>query len=170
MPTSGTDRRPFQSRPKVPIQKLSPSRSIKNCAILARFLDRAALIHAPVFYGLQAALFNARYRAIKASFQLLYLFFAVIVADFAEQIRAGAADIGVPFGHRADDNRVRDRVCRDDFPVFPAKRRENAEAGVYLNENPVARLVDAREVNALTNCAPSEQDPQDRPSPSGPFR
>ena len=33
--------------------KLSPSRSIKICAILARFLDRAALIHAPRFYGLQ---------------------------------------------------------------------------------------------------------------------
>ena len=27
---AGTDRGPFQSRPKVPIQKLSPSRSIKN--------------------------------------------------------------------------------------------------------------------------------------------
>ena len=77
----------------------------------------------------------------------------LVIADFAEQIRAGAADIGVPFGHRADDNRVRDRVCRDDFPVFPAKRRKNAEAGVYLNENPVARLVDARRGNALTNCA-----------------
>ena len=33
--------------------KLSPSGSIKICAILARFLDRAALIHAPRFYGLQ---------------------------------------------------------------------------------------------------------------------
>lgn len=68
----------------------------------------------------------------------------LVIADFAEQIRAGAADIGVPFGHRADDNRVRDRVRRDDFPVFPAERRENAEAGVHLDENPVARLVDAR--------------------------
>ena len=30
LPTRGTDRGPFLSRPKVPIQKLSPSRSIKN--------------------------------------------------------------------------------------------------------------------------------------------
>ena len=44
---AGTDRGPFQSRSKVPIQKLFPSRSVKTCAILARFLGRAALIHAP---------------------------------------------------------------------------------------------------------------------------
>ena len=44
---AGTDRGPFQSRPKVPIQKLSPSRSVKTGAILARLLGRAARIHAP---------------------------------------------------------------------------------------------------------------------------
>ena len=36
-PTRGTDRGPFQSRPKVPVQKLSPSRSKKT------------VIHAPGF-------------------------------------------------------------------------------------------------------------------------
>ena len=49
---AGTDRRPFQSRPKVPVQKLSPTRSVKN------------VMHAPVFYEFtQQILFDARCRA-----------------------------------------------------------------------------------------------------------
>ncbi|MEF2754539.1 MAG: hypothetical protein U0N25_06490, partial [Agathobaculum butyriciproducens] len=49
---AGTDRGPFQSRPKVPIQKLSPSRSVKT------------EIHAPVFYEFaKQILFYARCRA-----------------------------------------------------------------------------------------------------------
>ena len=51
-PTRGTDRGPFQSRPKVPIQKLSPSRSQKS------------VIHAPAFLAFaQQMLFHARFRA-----------------------------------------------------------------------------------------------------------
>jgi hypothetical protein len=34
---AGTDRGPFQSRPKVPIQKLSPSRSSKGALSLRGF-------------------------------------------------------------------------------------------------------------------------------------
>ena len=49
---AGTDRGPFQSRPKVSVQKLSPSRSVKT------------EIHAPVFYEFaQQILFHARCRA-----------------------------------------------------------------------------------------------------------
>ena len=49
---AGTDRGPFQSRPKVPIQKLSPSRSVKT------------EIHAPGFYEFaKQILFYARYSA-----------------------------------------------------------------------------------------------------------
>ena len=49
---AGTDRGPFQSRPKVPIQKLSPSRSVKT------------EIHAPGFYEFaKQILFYARCRA-----------------------------------------------------------------------------------------------------------
>ena len=65
-PTTGTDRGPFQSRPKVPIRKLSPSQGIKTSAILARLLGRAAPIHAPVFYEFaEQILFYARGRAKK---------------------------------------------------------------------------------------------------------
>ena len=38
---AGTDRGPFQSRPKVPIQKLSPSRSQKSEAHVPGFLEFA---------------------------------------------------------------------------------------------------------------------------------
>ena len=49
---AGTDCGPFQSRPKVPIWKLSPSQCIKN------------EIHAPVFYEFaEQILFYARCRA-----------------------------------------------------------------------------------------------------------
>ena len=54
---AGTDRRPFQSRPKVPMQKLSPSKSVKS------------QIHAPAFYEFaQQILFYARCRAIELNF------------------------------------------------------------------------------------------------------
>ena len=54
---AGTDRRPFQSRPKVPMQKLSPSKSVKS------------QIHAPAFYEFaQQILFFARCRAIELNF------------------------------------------------------------------------------------------------------
>ena len=46
---AGTDRGPFQSCPKVPVRKFSPSQSQKSCAILARLLGRAAPVHAPGF-------------------------------------------------------------------------------------------------------------------------
>ena len=45
---AGTDRGPFQSRPKVPIQKLSPSRSSKM------------VIHAPLFEHLQSKCYFMR--------------------------------------------------------------------------------------------------------------
>ena len=49
---AGTDHRPFQSRPKVPMQKLSPSKSVKS------------QIHAPAFYEFaQQILFHARFGA-----------------------------------------------------------------------------------------------------------
>ncbi len=49
---AATDRGPFQSRPKVPMRKLSPSSSVKT------------EIHAPGFYEFaQQILFHARYRA-----------------------------------------------------------------------------------------------------------
>ena len=50
---AGTDRRPFQSRPKVPIRKLSPSQGIKR------------QVHALPFYEFtRQILFNARCRAL----------------------------------------------------------------------------------------------------------
>ena len=52
---AGTDRGPFQSRPKVPIQKLSPSRSSKM------------VIHAPAFLAFaMQMLLNTRYCAKRA--------------------------------------------------------------------------------------------------------
>ena len=50
---AGTDRRPFQRRPKVPMQKLSPSISIKTEAHVPGFDEFAKQI-----------LFNTRCRAI----------------------------------------------------------------------------------------------------------
>ena len=54
---AGTDRRPFQSRPKVPMQKLSP------------FGGQKKAIHAPSFLEFaQQILFYARCRAIEVNF------------------------------------------------------------------------------------------------------
>ena len=56
----GTDRRPFQSRPKVPMQKLSPFGSEKT------------EIHAPGFFGLQSnPIEYALTRGLRTDFNIL---------------------------------------------------------------------------------------------------
>ena len=58
---------PFQSRPKVPIQKLAPSKKFKRGAILARLLGRAALEYMlPIFEHLQSKCYFMRAAARNA--------------------------------------------------------------------------------------------------------